>query len=95
MPDVIAAEAPSGSWLEAALVAGFVPYPDTLPLLLKACHMDLLDQLSEFQEGGVWGNVIGWAESFAEAYREYAQLLETFASELDNIAIAVNSDSED
>lgn len=84
--DAVRREAPSGSWFESALVAGHVPYFDTIPMVVKACHAWTRAEMDRSAAEDAMGDFIGLATSTAAGYRKIATLLETLASELDDAA---------
>jgi len=79
---VVEGEAPWMSWLEGALVAGYLPYFDTVPLLISGIHLWYRRQVATCIAEGVLGDAEGWLGISVE-YRRVAEQLVTYAQEFE------------
>ncbi len=75
LPDVVASQAPWGSWLEAAVRAGYVPHQDGIELAQAAQMLLVRSRVSQDVEARVLGDASEWLSASAEAYRLFAQRL--------------------
>lgn len=69
-------------WLEAAVLAGYLPHVEGIELALRGCHALHLRQLDECVREDVLGDALGWT-MMADDYRQLAALLESQAAELE------------
>lgn len=90
--DAIQHEAPFGSWLEAALLAGHVPYFDTAPMFVKACHMEAMREVRACLDRDLPGDAEGAATYLTYGYRELSELLDRLAKEANDAALSIARD---
>jgi hypothetical protein len=83
--EVVADEALGREWLEAAVVAGHVPYFDGIVTAVRAEFAYTLMLVAEDKSRGMLYEAIGWTE-MRSSYRELADLLRSQAERLDELA---------
>jgi hypothetical protein len=81
LADVIAGCA-EREWLEAAALAGYLPYLESLEPTIRGIHEFTVAHILKCEEGDVLGDAIGWAQT-ADGYRQLIVLLEELAIELE------------
>jgi hypothetical protein len=79
--DVIAA-VPGREWLEAALLAGYLPHLESLDPVIRGIHAFTVARVRECEERELLGDAIGWAHA-PYGYRQLIVLLEGVAIELE------------
>ena len=77
----IVAEADRSEWLEAVVLAGYVPYFEGIVLAVRATHLYWLDEAKRAQKAGVDGDALGWLN--CDLYRGLVILLEGFVHEME------------
>ncbi len=58
--EAIEDQLPDATWLEAALLAGYVPYPESPELLVRSLQLFFLQEADAAMEMGAPGDAEGW-----------------------------------
>ncbi len=83
LTEAVQHEAPWMSWLDAALLAGYLPDLDSMSMYIKAWHMWTVRKFGEFRAERADGDAEGVATGCAKHYRDLARALESCARELE------------
>jgi len=86
--ETVADSAPWADWLEAAVLAGYVPYFQGIELALRACHIFGLRHVQESVWLGLDDDAIKWTRA-SDLYREWIALLELFVVEMEGHGAAI------
>jgi hypothetical protein len=78
------------SWLEAAVLAGYVPHLEGTTLAIRGSHAIACQEFTESLAQGAHGDAIGWTQQ-ADHYREIIALLEDLVVELEQWSEEINS----
>jgi len=80
--EAIADRAPQHDWLEAALLAGYLPAFGNIALVIRAAHMSTLAAVRAHEQDGALGDAV--METFtSDTCRELVALLERFIVDLE------------
>lgn len=89
LPEIVAATAPGRHWLEAAVLAGYVPHLEGIELALRGAHALHVAELRSYEAEGVLGDAL-LETAMADGYRELSAMLEWFAAEMERCAAEIN-----
>lgn len=84
----IASTAPGNEWLQAAVLAGYVPALEGIELALKATREVWLREYRACRKQGVDGDALN-TTFLADEYRRLNRLLEELATEMDELALKI------
>jgi hypothetical protein len=70
------------SWLEGAVLAGYMPHIDGTVLALRADFAFYLREIHEYEARGVLGDALHWLEQ-ADVYRDIVAMLEGFIASME------------
>jgi hypothetical protein len=88
LPELL--EGTGWSWLEAAVLAGYVPHLEGTALAIRGSHAITVQEITESLAKGADGDAIGWTQQ-ADHYREIIALLEDLVIELEQWSEEINS----
>ncbi len=87
LQSVIGGCPPGWSWLETALVAGYLPEFEAIGLALRATHAAWLNEVDNAEANGVDGDALGSTET--DLYRSLITQIESFVVELEERRVSL------
>jgi hypothetical protein len=87
--DVIEERAPWRDWLEAAVLAGYIPHLEGLALALRGVHAWWLEEIGESEAQGAHADALACTRA-ADGYRSLISMLEEFVADMESRAAEMN-----
>jgi len=90
LPGIVERVWPWREWLQAAVLAGYLPHLDDLQLALRGDFEWWKTQIFVDEAEGVYGDAINAAQGVAHGYREIVAMLEGFIAEAEERAATMS-----